>query len=95
MHADRSESNQRVFGSPDRETLRASHANAASYFPVLEEQLKEVGLQKCYRNAEMLSKCRYAIENAIEMQKCISLSKGEEEKGDERKGPGPGNWVLF
>ena len=43
----------------------------------------------------MLSKCRYAIEDAIEMQKCISLSKGEEEKGDERKGPGPGNWVLF
>ena len=62
-------------GSPDRETLRASHANAASYFLVLEEQLKEVGLQKCHRSP--------------------SLSKGEEERGNERKGPGPGNWMLF
>ena len=47
-----------------------------------------IEMQKCYRNADitmkMLLKCRNA-----------SLSKGEEEKGDERKGPGPGNWVLF
>ena len=36
-----------VFCSPDRETLRGSRANAASYFLVLEEQSKKVGLQKC------------------------------------------------
>ena len=46
----KTKSKQGVLGSPDRETPTTSHANAASYFQVSEEQWKEVGLQKshCY-----------------------------------------------
>ena len=39
---------------PDRETQRASHANAASCFLVLEEQLKEVGLWKFHHSLEKI-----------------------------------------
>ena len=49
MHASKSESNtkseQGLLALPDRETPRASHANAASYFLVVELQVEEVGLQ--------------------------------------------------